>query len=203
MLAVHHRHLFNGSLEERLSKSYHIKRVWLASVWAACETTDINHLKNNQIQTDTTIRLRYEQWKKRYQCDILDWFQKTTTTNLHIHAYISTLYVYIFTYVLQISNCNIRIQSIQEEWWYNNLSVVIDILLIYGQCNRLIIIKTNLIIMINRSTVTIYNNIMMNGIMTPMVISIIIIITKEETTRGFSFFSMYFLFLLTCSYILL
>ena len=72
MLAVHHRHLFNGSLEERLSKSYHIKRVWLASVWAACETTDINHLKNNQIQTDTTIRLRYEQWKKRYQCDILD-----------------------------------------------------------------------------------------------------------------------------------
>ena len=66
-LSAHYRHLFQGSLEEKLQKSYHNKRVWLAMVWAARETLDINYLSNNPTQLDTTIRLRYEQWKQRHQ----------------------------------------------------------------------------------------------------------------------------------------
>ena len=60
-----HRHLFHGTLEARLQKSYHRKQVWLASVWLARESTDINHLANHPTQTDSTIRMRFEQWKSR------------------------------------------------------------------------------------------------------------------------------------------
>ena len=64
-----YRYLFNGTLDVKLQKSYHSKRLWLASVWTAQETVDINHLVNNQLQTDTTIRLRFEKWKRRQQID--------------------------------------------------------------------------------------------------------------------------------------
>ena len=64
-LQARHQHLFWGTLDHRLQKSYHSKRVWLASVWSARETIDINHLANNPVQTNSTIRLRYDQWKRR------------------------------------------------------------------------------------------------------------------------------------------
>ena len=66
-LARRHHHLFRTSLEVILQKSYHNKRTWLASVWTAREIHDANHLTNNPTHTDNTIRLRHEQWKRRYQ----------------------------------------------------------------------------------------------------------------------------------------
>ena len=64
-LTERHRHLFNGSLEEKSQKKYHTKRIWLSTVWSARETVDRNHLANNQVHTDTTTRLRFEQWKRK------------------------------------------------------------------------------------------------------------------------------------------
>ena len=69
-LPARHRHLFRSTLEHRLQKSYHSKRIWLASVWAARETIDTNYLENNPLQTDSTIRLRYDQWKRRRKLHI-------------------------------------------------------------------------------------------------------------------------------------
>ena len=66
-LADRHRHLFRGSLTDLLSRSYHNKRIWLASLWVAREITDINHLANNPIQADSTTRLRFDQWKRKQQ----------------------------------------------------------------------------------------------------------------------------------------
>ena len=66
-LAEQHWHLFQGSLATKLSKSYHSKRVWLSTVWAAREIVEVNYLDNNPSQYDSTIRLRYEQWKQRHK----------------------------------------------------------------------------------------------------------------------------------------
>lgn len=55
MLPDRYRYLFSGTLDTKLQKSYHNKRIWLASVWLARETVDINHLAANQLQTDSTI----------------------------------------------------------------------------------------------------------------------------------------------------
>ena len=63
MLPVRHQHLFQGTLQQCLQKSYHNKRTWLASVWSAREMIDVNYLANNPSTTDATCRLRYIQWK--------------------------------------------------------------------------------------------------------------------------------------------
>lgn len=67
-----HQHLFCGTLDNRLKKSYHSKCTWLALVWSVQEITDINYLENNPVQTNSTVRLGYEQWK---------WKRKTTLLN--------------------------------------------------------------------------------------------------------------------------
>lgn len=65
MLTVQHWHLLNGSLEDKINKSYHNKHMWPATVWTARETgVQINYLENNKSQSDSTIWHRYRQLKR-------------------------------------------------------------------------------------------------------------------------------------------